>query len=181
MKSANSPSVGLVIVISNCLYTFDSSHGYCIHLAQCFWLCGYYSRLSTIQGWRLKYSIYSMWMCMRLAVFTRNVASMASKQSWHEASMYHTLVVQCINYSTTIDMARTEVGVPGWERECSACYMYLRLTRRRYNIVGVRLSEVTRGGSAAVQCSTDCDIATRKLMYAAICPTQPAECSTHTS
>ena len=93
--------------------------------------------------------------------------------------MYHTLVVQCINYSTTIDMARTEVGIPGWERECSACYMYLRLTRRRYNIVGVRLSEVTRGGSAAVQCSTDCDIATRKLMYAAICPTQPAECSTH--
>lgn len=83
--------------------------------------------------------------------------------------------------SPIIDAARTEVGVPGWERECSGCYMYLQLTSRRYNIVGVTLSEVTRGGSAAVQYSADCGIATRKLMYAAICPTQSAECSTHTS
>ena len=32
--------------------------------------------------------------------------------------------------------------------------MYLRLTRGRYNIVGVRLSEVTRDGSTVVQTVT---------------------------
>ena len=98
--------------------------------------------------------------------------------------MYHTHM--CLWFSVLllaspiIDAARTEVRVPE-KRECSGCYMYLQLTSRRYNIVGVTLSEVTRDRSAAVQCSTDCGIATRKLMYAAICPTQSAECSTHMS